>query len=324
MIGANQTFPASRTLKARAAVADADAGVAALGEATRRRELVAQIRQAFAEYYRTDRQLRLHQEHVALTQELIELGRSAYRSGTSGQQDLLRLGLELSRIHGQLAHMEPERVAAAALLNALMNRPLEAPLGPPAELTTGSAGTAPPSDLARTEIAVAKKNIERSEAAVSLAKANASLPSLMLGADYMYMPMNAHMHGYTAMVGLNLPWISPGRTDEVRAAEQTLIAERRAFESTQTTVRYEILQARTQYEAAAASYEVLNRDVMIQAERNLEAARASYAGGQGGSLNLLDALRSYLEVRIDKVRALVHLESARAELDRVCGQEGLR
>jgi outer membrane protein, heavy metal efflux system len=323
MVGVNQTFLAPGARRSRTAVANAEAAATALGEETRRREITAQVRRAFAEYYRTDRQLALHQEHVALTNRLVDLARGAYRAGTTSQQDVLKLTLELSRIHGQLARMEPERRAARALLNALMNRPLDAALGSPAELTVtdASAASSERDTRGRTELRSAKKAIERGEAAVALAKANATWPSLMVGVDYMYMPMNEHAHGYGAMVAINLPWLSPGRRDEIRAAEQTVLAERRALASVENALAFEAIEAETRYEASRAAYEVIERDAITQAERKLDAARAAYAGGRGDGLNLIDALRSYLDVRIERVRALAELEAARADLDRALGRQ---
>ena len=134
MFGLIQTLPAPGTLDARTRLADQDTSTAAASQESRRRELRAQVRRTFADYYRADRELRLHREHVDLTTRLVELARGGYRSGQRSQQDVLRLGLELSRLHRDLAHIEQERISAQALLNALMNRPVDAPLGPPAEL----------------------------------------------------------------------------------------------------------------------------------------------------------------------------------------------
>jgi cobalt-zinc-cadmium efflux system outer membrane protein len=320
MVGVNQTLPAPRTLRARAEVAESESAVAALDERTRRRELAARVRRGFAEYYRIDRQLRLHQEHVAITARLIEVARGAYRSGTTSQQDVLRLTLELSRVHAELARMEPELRAARGLMNVLMNRPVDHPLGPPAELSA-PAPRRRAGKFERTELAIAEKAIERAESSVSLAKASATWPSLMLGVDYMYMPFNAHVHGYGAMVAINLPWLSPGRRDEIELAEKTVLAERRALESMNNAVRFEILQAETQNEAARLSFEVIDRDLTTQAERNFEAAQASYAAGRGDGLNLLDALRTHLEVRVERVDALARWEMARADLARALGHE---
>ena len=57
----------------------------------------------------------------------------------------------------------------------------------------------------------------------------------------------------------------------------------------------------------------------MQARRSLEATQAAYAAGHGDALGLLEALRSYLQVRIERVRALAELASSEADLKRAAG-----
>jgi len=51
----------------------------------------------------------------------------------------------------------------------------------------------------------------------------------------------------------------------------------------------------------------------------VKACLAEYAAGRGDAAALLDALRSYLQVRIERVRALAELASSQADLERAAG-----
>jgi outer membrane protein, heavy metal efflux system len=320
MLGVSQSFPAPGTLDAQERLAAQEAQSATATEHSRRQDLRAQIRRAFADYYRANRQVQLHREHLQLTTQLVELARASYRTGRTGQQDVLRLSLELSRQHSDLAHITQEERSAVALLNALMNRAADAPLGPPVEI-------APPSAVAvsdgvegrRSEVAAARAAVRRSEAAVDLARREARWPMFMVGADYWYMPMLDDPHGYGAMVSMTLPWLNPGKRDAIRAAEDAASADRFALESVRNTVRYEVRDAMAKYEAARSTFTIIDADVLPQAQRNFQAAQAGYSAGHGDAIGLIDALRSYLEVRLDRVRALVHLETAAADLERATG-----
>jgi outer membrane protein, heavy metal efflux system len=198
MFGLSQTFPAPGTLRVRTRLAQEESAGAAASQETRRLDLRAQVRRAFADYYRADRETKLHRDHVELTARLVELARSSYRSGKRNQQDVLRMSLELSRLHRDLAHIEQERVSAQALLNALMNRPIEAPLGPPAEIdpqTLVASGGLEGSTYERLpELGAARASLRRSEAALDLARREGHWPSLTVGADYMYMPLMEDPH----------------------------------------------------------------------------------------------------------------------------------
>jgi outer membrane protein, heavy metal efflux system len=319
MAGVSVTLPPPGALAARARLAEQDRSAASASASTRRRDLRAQVRRAFAEYYRADREVALHREHVELTARLVGLARASYRTGHRAQQDVLRLSLELSRLHRDLAHIAQERISARSLLNALMNRPGDADLGPPADLEPAVVPPVPPDkelDMRRAEMAAARAALSRSEAALELARRERTWPSLTIGADYMYMPVMEDRHGYGVMLMLNLPWLSSGRGDAIEAAEHSASADRHALESVRNAVRYEVRDARARFEAARSTFDIIDQDLLPQARRNFETAQAGYGTGQGDAIALVDALRSYLDSRLDRLRGLVHLENAAADLAR--------
>jgi cobalt-zinc-cadmium efflux system outer membrane protein len=324
MVGLSLTLPPAGAREARFRAADQEASAASASADSRRRDLHAQVRRAFAEYYRADREAVLHREHVELTERLVALTRSSYRNGQRTQQDVLRLSLELARLHRDVAHIEQERISAQSLLNALMGRPVDAALGPPVELEPPAApdvSAEKARDTRHAELAAARAALSRSEAALAVARTEARWPSVTIGGDYMYMPMMEHRHGYGAMVMLNLPWLSAGRGDAIEAAEQALAADRQAVESVRNVLRYEARDARARFEAARSTFDIVDRDLLPQARRNFETTQASYGAGQGDALGLVDGLRTYLDSRLDRVRGLAHLETAAADLARALGEQ---
>jgi outer membrane protein TolC len=324
MLGVRQTFPAWGTLDARGRAAAEDAGSAADSLRARRQDIAAQVRRTYAIYYRSDQELRLHLEHAGLTSRIVELAKLNQRTGHGGVQDVLRLELELTRVHTDVARIEREQRSSRALLNALMNRPADAPLGPPEDLAVVPAKDATALernvDANRPEIDAASRAVRRSEALLDAARRGARYPQLMVGLDYWYMPMFPDFqHAYGAMVAINLPWLSGRRRDEEREAEQTVTAERRALEAAQVAVRYELRDAAARVDSAKQSFTIVDQDLLAQARKSLEVAQAEYATGRGDAATILDALRSYLQVRIERVRTLAELASSQADLERAAG-----
>src|SRR6266498_2366562 len=150
MLGVRQTFPAWGSLDARGRAAAEDAGSAQDASHARRQEIAAQVRRAYVAYYRSDQELRLHLEHVGLSARILELARLNQRTGHGSLQDVLRLEVELTRIHTDVARIERDQRSSRALLNALMNRPTDAPLGPPEDLSV----------TPRTDVAALERNID--------------------------------------------------------------------------------------------------------------------------------------------------------------------
>jgi outer membrane protein TolC len=121
------------------------------------------------------------------------------------------------------------------------------------------------------------------------------------------------------MVSMNLPWLSGRWGDQEREAEHTLRAEQHALESTRNVVRYELREAAARVDSARESFSIIDQDLLVQARRNFEATQSAYAAGHGDAIGLIDALRSYLQVRIERVRALAELASSQADLQRAAG-----
>lgn len=323
MLGLRQTFPAWGTLEAGERAGAAEAGTARESERARRQEVAAQVHRTFAVYYRADQEKRLHLEHLGLTSRLLELAKINQRTGHGTMQDVLRLELELTRLHNDVAGVEREYRSSIALLNALMDRAPDAPLGPPEALsvtpTKNVADLEKRLEANRAEVAAAGRAVLRTEATLEGARRAARIPSLMVGLDYWYMPMADTHHAYGAMVSMSLPWLSGRARDEEQAAEQTLRAEKHALESTRNVVRYELRDAASRVESARQSFSIIDQDLLVQARRSLETTEAAYSAGHGDAIVLVDALRTYLQVRIERVRALAELASSEADLQRAAG-----
>ena len=326
MIGLRQSFPAWGSRDARERAAREDASSAGDAAEARRQDVVAQARRAFAVYARADREYRIHLEHVGLTSRVVEVARSLYQVGHGSQQDLLHAQAELSRLHVDVAGIEQQRRSAQALLNALMDRDPDAALGPAPEASATEAlavqdgSTEAERALAqRPELKAAARAVKRSEAALDVAKREAELPSFMVGADYWYMPTAQDRHAYGAMVSMSLPWLNPGRRDEVKAAERSGAADRSALRAQQAAARYQLRDADAKLRAGRETLALIHDRVLADARRSFEAAQAAFQTGHGDVTPVLDAARNYLQVRVEEVRALADLDSSRADYARAAG-----
>jgi outer membrane protein, heavy metal efflux system len=325
MVGVRQAFPAPGTLGARADAAAARAEVGTQSYRARRLELSSRVRRAYGAYYLADREYALHVEHARLAAQVMALARAGYEGGRGTQQDVLRASLELTRLHSTLVTVEADRRSARALLNTLMGRDVDAPLGPPAELPssalTPSASFARSSAEHRPELAAARHAIKAEESELSASRAAGTWPSFMVGVEYMYMPMMEDQHNYGVMLSMSLPWFNARYGEETRAAEARVSAERNGLLAARRAADYELFAARQRFEAARKSLVSIEADLLPQAQRNFEAAQANYRGGQLDSMTLLDALRQLLDLRTERVRAIVRVLSATAEAERAAGIE---
>lgn len=323
MFGLRQTFPAPGSLAAQYHAALAKASVASEAGRAREQDLIQRVRQAFAEYYRTEREYRIHLDHARLAQQILDLVRAAYQGARGSQQDVLRAAVVISRLHTDVAAIDRDRRTARGLLNTLMARAPEAPLGPPRALEPPTEQRFLELDQViadrRPEIAAAESAILAREGELDASRASARWPAFMVGLQYMYMPPESERHNYGVMFSMNLPWLNPRHAEEVRAAEARLGAQKSALASSRQAARYELYEAIERLRAARASFIIIERDLVPLAQQNFESAETAYRGGRADALGMLDALSSVLDVRLERERALVRVHTALADLERAGG-----
>jgi outer membrane protein, heavy metal efflux system len=324
MFGLRQSLPPPGSLDAREHAAVGQANILIESRRARELDLLWRVRKAYAQYYRSDREYRIHLEHVALSQQVLDVTRAAYQAGRSSQEDVLRTRLALSRLHQDIARIESDRNSARALLNTLMARPIAGALGPPASIERENFELRV-SDLQRLlnaqrpELAANKAAIAVREHQLELARANAHWPSFMLGVQYMYMPTSEEPSNYGVTFSMSLPWLNPRYGDEIRSAQATLAAEHSALASAHSAAAFELYDAVQRLEATRANLDIIERDLLPVAQQSFEAAQASYRGGQGDARGLLDAITSLLDTRIERERALAEADSALSDLERAVG-----
>lgn len=326
MLGVRQTFPARGTLATRERAAESEADVALFALRARQLDVVRQVIRTYAALFLADREYQIHLEYVQLTERILELLRSNFRTGSASEQDVLRVAVELKGLHRELARIDQRKRSATALLNATIARDANAPLGAVADLQPTELKVELPAleamvQSGRAEVVAAGHRVKRAQADVDLASSNARWPTVMAGIDYWFMPTLDERHGYGAMISINLPWLNAKRREDVTVAERGVTAERRALEAVRIAVRYEVDDAFARYTAARATY-LLTRDELVPtALQSFGAAQAGFAAGRGNALGLVDALRSLLQLRLEEVRELVDLRIAIADLERAIGTD---
>ncbi|MDB4991249.1 MAG: uncharacterized protein JWN04_6427 [Myxococcaceae bacterium] len=326
MFGLRQAFPAAGTREARAQMSAAEADMAGHQRRATERELIRRVRRAYFEYYAADQVLQLHEEHVGITEQMLSQLRGNYEVGRGKQQDLLKAIVELSRLHNSIADGRQQRESSRFVLNTLMGRATDAPLGPPVIVNATSTGEVADAKAleqhiaeGRPEVSAARSATRRSEALADGARHTARRPAFMVGADYWLTPTLSQPNSYGAMVTMSLPWLNPEHRAQARAAEQNVRADRFAAETVQKLASLELHQAVAGLDAARASLEILERDLLPQAQQSLQATESSFSIGQSDLLSLLDALRSFFQVRLEHSRAYARVMSQLADVEFASG-----
>lgn len=326
MFTLGQDIPGRGKRRARTAVLEKEAEVAGSEIAVRAREIIDQVKRAYADLFLARAHIDIYLASVELLHQLADVSEARYAAGRISQQDVLKAIVEISTLHEELVGMEERARIAQAALNTLLDRPPDAPIGPIGapreEIVLPAVDELQRLALERhPELRQAALERERAEAALSAAEAE-SRPDFFVRGGYFLMPHDRD--AWTASVGVTwpgAPW-SRGRLNarvaEARAEVEAAAARQRVVEN---AIRFAIHEAYARAESASRRAALLRTSVLPQSEQTLEVSRIAYQTDRAGFLDLIDNQRALLDARLAYYRALSDLEQALADLERAVGVE---
>src|ERR1700756_3266939 len=97
-------------------------------------ELIEKVKVAFAQYYQSDQAIRTTEDLHRVVHDIARVARDRYAQGRGSQQEVYKAEVEITRLSTEIVRLETRRRNAAARLNALLARPIEAPLARPVKL----------------------------------------------------------------------------------------------------------------------------------------------------------------------------------------------
>jgi outer membrane protein TolC len=258
--------------------------------------------------------IRVQTETVSLLRQVVSQAEVRVRTGTAGQQDLLKAQTEVDLADNDLKSQESRAKTLSARLNALLGRPAEASVPIPRDLPSPRALPVPDAELLKVaserspELAALARDAEGREEALSLAR-QAYIPDFGLSAS---LTGNlSKMVGVMATVPLRLEAIRGG-IEEARANLRATAAARvqygrdlaASFVLNVTVLRNDERQV-----------ELLEKVVLPRARQTVELSQTSYAAGKLGFVELLDAQRTLLDVRLTIAQLKIEREKALAAIE---------
>ncbi|MCK4556607.1 MAG: TolC family protein, partial [Candidatus Aminicenantes bacterium] len=128
-ISVSQKFPFFGKQSIRGEVARSQAWILEAQYRAVQADVVLKVKQAYFSLYWFDRALQISQEEKEVLQRLTKVAQKKYETGQATQQDVLKAQLEISKVLDKILSLKQRRKAVEAKLNALLNRPADAPVG---------------------------------------------------------------------------------------------------------------------------------------------------------------------------------------------------
>jgi cobalt-zinc-cadmium efflux system outer membrane protein len=320
----SQELPGRGKRDLRAAVAEKDLALAENEVTVRARQIINEIKQAYATVFIARKAIDVHLESVDLLRQIADVSQAKYATGRISQQDVLKPVLELSKLHTDIITFDEQANLATARLNVLLDRPPETPLGPlvdPHEQTLLPATA----DLQRMaierqpELQRARLEVERAEAELAVARRD-DKPDFSVRGGYMLAPnMTDAWMGSVAITWPNAPWSRGKIVARVAAQSAAVDAAKARTSAMENSVRLAVQEAYVRAKAAQERAALLRTTIVPQSQQTLEVSRVAYQTDRVDFQALIDNERMLLDSRLDYFRALSDFSQALADLERAVG-----
>ncbi len=326
-IQATQVFPFPGKLSLRREIAERSTDMAEAGADEVWWDVRTKTATAFYQLYATDRQLVVMRATRDLLEDFETVANAMYSAGTGRQADVLRANVEIARVEADITRMESVRVAAAARLNGLLDRPAKTPVENP---DLGSLPNQLPvtdtllawAEESRPLIRRSVINVDRADRQVALARKEI-WPNVSLGLQYgqRRTPTGTrHMGG--VMVGFSLPIFAGSRQlrvrDEAAAMKRMADAE---LGNVRANVDASVGEAVADLDWSRTLIELYRSEILPQARATVESSFSSYRVGTVDFGTLVDAEMAVNGFEAELYSFLSTYGTAVAKLERTIGRQ---
>jgi outer membrane protein, heavy metal efflux system len=280
-------------------------------------------------------QERIVREDRATLEHYEEVARARYASGVGLEQSVVKIQAEITKADTRLLDIKGRQATLQARLNALRDRPDGtpvdiSPLPRYPQLATGIDSLREQAVRDRPEVEEAGSLIDKAAASYRLAKKE-GWPDFTLGVTYTFVGDRTDPAGIASpppdngqdvlgfIAGVNVPlW-----RGKISSGVQEAVEQQRGAEESRRAVLAGIDQSLGdlvhRMEFTWERLRLFEDVLVIQAGQSLSSAEAGYSSGTLNALDLLDAERVLLDVRVTTARTLADYAIGAAELEGAVG-----
>ena len=329
----SQTFPWFGKLDLRGNVAAADARERWQRVVAVRLGVEREIQVAYFDYAYLSQSIRITNDVLQLLKQLEPVVQQRIAGANGGQQDLLRLQVEVGRIENDLASFQKVRASLSARLAAAMNLRRHLPLPLPdlvePKLNALGANTADllkRADQRNPDLLELTERIRKNQHRKELAELT-RWPDVTVGVDYIetgsaLAPTRGNGDDPLALsVMFNLPIWGHKYSAAEREAQHLVSAATHALSDRRATLRTDVEHAAFQLDDAGRQLVLYRETLLPRARESLEVTRSSYRTGRSSLLDLIDSERTLLDFETGYWRACRDHYQSKARLEALIGGE---
>jgi outer membrane protein TolC len=327
---AMQMFPWFGSLQTRRDMQRASAEVGYQRLNSRQLELFRDIQNTWFDLAELNRQIEIARETMQLIRDLESLVTVRYETARAGQADLLRIQMEEQRLKTVIANLKDRINPIKSKFNAYLNRPADAEVITPAEVTGREVHLDRESLREKIrELNPAFNQLDARELALNeqkhLARLN-GMPSIGLGVEVMgrnsaamaMFPDSGEM--YAAMATIRIPLWRSRYSAQHRQAVQQLRSVDYSRTETDNQLTAQLDSALEQYRNSVRSGILLAEELIPRAEQALEILSEEYASGNVRFDEVLRMQEQLLDLEMEQVEVWVRQHKSLINIETLVGE----
>ncbi len=320
-----QMFPFPGKLSSMGNAAENNAAMVGQAYNALEQKVTRDVKDAYYQLYLVQRKIEINAENQDLMRKFIAIATKQYEVGRGNQADILRGQTELSTLITDAVNLKKEQTVAGAMMNTLLSRPTDAPLGdvPEIESTIPRWTFEQLRPLAlenRPELKSMDYNLAMNKEDLSASKKQ-YFPDVMIQVMYKDMAMTKNDF-WSTMVGISIPiapWASGKVGSKVEEDELNVKKAEEDLSSMTNMTLFEVQDALVQVQSNQDVVFLFKNTVIPQAQQTLLSTQSAYQTGKTDFLTLIDAYRTLLKARLDHDAAIVQFMTSQAKLEQAVG-----
>lgn len=287
-------------------------------------DIASQIKSAYAMYYYFSGSERLTVQTLGLLDSLEKIAQTRYANGLGAQQDVIRVQLDKTVLRSELISLENQHHHAHTRLNALLSRPVNAPLAEPTQLRAMPAAVKLDEQALQErlrnnnpQLRIAEANIYSAEKTRDLAYNN-RYPGFTLGVAPTQ--TGGTIKSWDLMVELNLPLQQSSRRSQEHEAEAMLSASTARKAALLNKVQADLAENLFALDASRRTEALISTRLLPQAELTYQSALAGYETGAVEFSMLIEAQKQILKIKQQLLQAQTDMQLRLADIEQSLGE----
>ncbi len=289
-------------------------------------ELAEKVKVAFARYYQAEHAVKAGETLHHAIHDIANLARERYKQGLGSQQEVFQAELDRSKIDIEVVRLETALKAAQGQLNALLLRPLNAPLAEPQTLRVMPGGAQLNVDRLLERALSGNPSLQADLADVKGAENSRDLaernwyPDLKVSAGVIDRGSNGPT-GYMAAIGFQIPLQWGLHDAQTREATAALGVARAEHDAQTVEIQSALADAVSSLDGARRTADLYRNQLIPQGEALLRSTTAAFSFGKVSLATTLQAEHDLYELHIQLLTTELDEQRQLAAIERLIGED---